>query len=313
MTINGILYFIAFVAFVILFFMSVTFRCAILHPFKVIINGYRDLRDRFKYQKWNDAPYGKIIGYISNQDGKGKKFGCGKTLTGVDFIVSLYKKYNGKKVYCPRRKKMVTQKVVILSNVTLKTIPYITFTSLGQFVSYLNERYTKDMEEDVLTVVYGFIDEASSILNSRSFKDNFSALAIQSLLTQRHFHSSLIYSSQNPEHVDKLLRSVTSYYAGCDKLWRFQRIFYFDPGELEYATNPTMVKPFKRECWFVENKHYAQYDTFELLQDIDKKCSEGDMLTEEEILNNLQMPEPNADGITKPSRSYRKSRKKLKG
>ena len=107
------------------------------------------------------------------------------------------------------------------------------------------------------------------------------------------------------------MRDVTSYYIGCDKLWRLQRINYYDASELEYSTNPTMVQPYQRECWFIENKHFALYNTYELLQTIDKKCSENDFMSEDEILAHLQSPEANPDAITNTSKRFRKSRKKL--
>lgn len=298
------------VLFILIFIciISPTFRCALFHPFKTIINAVIDIYKYFKYKKWNEAEYGEIVGYIADN---GRKFGCGKTLTAVEFLTSLYDKYNDKIVWCKERKKFVTQKIQILSNVTLTTIPFINFISLGQYVSLLNKTVETDKENDTLTVTYAFIDEASSILNSRSFKDNLSAPVISSIVTCRHMHSGLIYSTQKPKLTDCLLRTVTSYYVGCDKLWRFQRTNYYDSDSLEYAVDPTIVQPFKRGCWFIENKHFAKYDSFELLKTIEKKCEEGDMMSEEEILTHLQMPEPNADNIINTSRKYRKSRKKL--
>lgn len=294
--------------FVIGLIVSPTIRCATFHPFKTIKNGIVDICKYFRYKKWNEAPFGQIVGYIADS---GRVFGCGKTLTAVQYLTDLYEKYNDKIVWCSERKKFVKQKILILSNVRLTKIPYVNFVSLSQYVSLLDERYKKDREEDVLTVVYAFIDEASSILNSRSFKDNLSAPVIATLLTCRHYHSKLMYSSQQPQLVDALLRQNTSHYEGCDKLWRFQRVNYYDTQEIEYATNPTAVKPYKKKCWFIEDKHFARYNTYELLQTIDKKCKEGDMMTEEEILAHLQMPTPTQDGILNPSKKYRKSRKKL--
>lgn len=293
---------------IILILVSPHFRCAIFNPRKTIWNGGKDIFKYFKHKKWNEAPFGKIIGYIADS---GKKFGCGKTLTAVQYMTTLYKKYNNKKVWCPERKKFVTQKILILSNVKLMKIPYINFVSLTQYVSLLEERYKKDKEEDTVTVIYALIDEASSILNSRGFKDNLSGPVIQSLLTCRHYHSSLYYTSQKHKLIDALLRQVTSHYEGCDKKWRLQAVNYYSADELEYATDPTAVKPYKRTCWFVEDKHFENYNTYELLQTINKKCEEGDMMTEEEILTHLQLPEPNTDGVLNPSRKFRKSRKKL--
>ena len=51
-------------------------------------------------------------------------------------------------------------------------------------------------------------------------------------MTCRHHYISLYYTAQRFGHVDALLRQVTSY---CDKLWRFQRLKYYDAWELENA------------------------------------------------------------------------------
>lgn len=293
---------------IIAFILSPVFRCMLFHPFKSLFNGFKDFYKYIKYKKWNEAPFGQIIGYIADS---GKKFGCGKTLTAVQYLNLLYDKYNNKMVWCPERKKMVKQEVLILSNVKLMKVPYLNFVSLKQYVSLLKEMYESDRENDKVTVIYAFIDEASSLLNSRSFKDNLSGPVIQSLLTCRHYHSSLYYSSQKSRNVDALLRGVTSHYEGCDKFWRYQKVNYYDVDEIEYATDPTKVKPYKRKCWFIEDKHFAKYNTYELLQTIDKKVNENDFMTEEEILSHLQIPDPNIDGVMKPSKKYLKSRKKL--
>lgn len=295
------------IIFVFLFIVSPTFRCIILNPIKTIVNGIKDIYFYFKHKKYNEAPYGKIVGYIADDS---KAFGCGKTLSTVEYITELYKKYNNKQIWCSRRKKFVTQKITVISNISLKTIPYISFKSFKQYVSYLKERYTKDMEEDIITVTIGIIDEASSILNSRSFKTNFSATTIATLLTSRHYRSMLCYTTQRYNLVDCLLRNVTSYCISCNKLWRLQRLNFYDAYELENSPNPTLVQPYKKGCWFVTNETFAKYNTFALLEDIEKKCDANDMMSESEVLESLQMPQTNIDGIMNVSKKYKRKHKK---
>ena len=214
-------------------------------------------------------------------------------------------------VWSEEKKKFVKQKIVVLSMVEFKEIPYIKLESMKQYISFVQARYEKDKEEDTQTITILFVDEAGSAFNSRSFKDNFDPLSIKTLLTARHFKSFIILTSQRFSMVDALLRQITNVCISCDKMWRLQRLNYYDAYEMENAQNPALVKPFKRECWFIEDKHFNKYDTYQLLSDIKKKCESGDMLTEEEILANQCNQGINMDAITNHSKKYKKSRKKL--
>lgn len=303
------LYILGLIVFIVILVLSPTVRCAVFNPIKTVKNAVADIYKYFKYKKWNEAPFGKVIGYIADS---GKKMGCGKTLTAAQYLTTMYQQYDGKMVWCAERKKWVTQKILILSNVTLKKVPFLEFVSFQQWTNLLEITYKKDREEDTKTVIYAFIDEASCLLNSRDFKTNMNAPMIQSILCCRHYASSIYMTSQKAKLIDALMRSVCSDYIGCDKLWRFMRINHYIPDEIEYATDPTAVKPYQKECWFIENKHFENYNTYELLRTIEKKYKNNDFMTEEEILTHLQMPEPNAEGVLNPSRKYKKSRKKLR-
>lgn len=296
------------IVFIILFIVNPTFRCIVCHPIKVVVNGTKDLYKYFKYKKWNECDYGYIHCYIAQDS---KAFGCGKTLSSVEYIDTLYKQYNDKMIWDRTTKKYVTQKLTILSNVAFKQIPYIKLESMAQYISYLEERYKKDAEEGVKTITVLFVDEAGSAFNSRSFASNFNPLAIKTILCARHYASFLILSSQRFSMCDALLRQVTNVCISCDKLWRLQRLNYYDAYEMENAQNPTLVEPYAKKCWFVTDNSYAKYDTFAQLEDIKKKCEEGDMMTEAEILaNQCNMP-ANVDPVLKPSKKYFKKHKKL--
>jgi len=79
-------------------------------------------------------------------------FGKGKTLSVVHRVVSAYEHYDGKLVWCPRRKKFVIQKIKVISNVAL-SIPYEDFISLEQIVLAAERNHEYDDEHDTLTVV----------------------------------------------------------------------------------------------------------------------------------------------------------------
>ena len=287
---------------------SPTIRCAVRHPSLLLRYGVIDGWNYYRKKKYNNAPYGQISCYIA--DG-GTSFGCGKTLSVTDCVVSLFRQFDGVKVWCPQRKKFVTQRIKVISNVDFLTIPYERLISLSQFVQWTDQVWEVDQANDTLTVTYVVIDESSSQMNSRSFKSNFDPYFLSRLLTTRHVHASFLLTSQRSGMVDKLMRDCCNLYIGCDKLWRFQRLNYYDAYEIENAQTPALVTPIRRRCWFVTDKSFANYDTYASVQALKKSCAEGDMLSEEEILA-LQVSQPaNMDGVANPSRRYVKSRRKM--
>ncbi len=282
---------------------SVTFRVLILHPFKTVYNFVVDCLKWMKYQRWKEFKTGQLIAYIG-------LFGQGKTLSAVHYVVSKYKKYNGKRIYDPSRKKWVTQVVHIISNVELMNVPYEKFTGLNQIVQAADRFKEIDMANDTLTCVIVLGDEFSVQLNSRKFKDNIDPLFLNTLLTCRHHHISLIYTSQRFGHVDALLRQVTSYVVSCNKKWRVMVHGQYDAFALENASDVTLVKPMRRFGWFINNSDYNAYDTLACVDNLKKSCKEGDMMSEEEILALQQNNPLGMEGVVKPSRKYVRSMKK---
>lgn len=220
----------------------------------------------------------------------------------------MYEHYNGRRVWCDRRKKIVTQRVKVLSNVALK-IPYEDFVSLEQIVLCAERNQVYDDEHDTLTVTLVLGDEFSVQMNSRNFKSNIDPLFLNTLLTCRHYRISLYYTSQRFGHVDALLRQVTSYVVDCDKLWRFQRQNLYDAWELENATNTLLLTPLARTCWFVRNKDYDAYNTLACVGNLKKSMQDGDMMTEDEILALQCNNQTNMEGITKPAKRWMRNRK----
>lgn len=300
---------ILLIVFVFLLFISPILRCAVFHPFKLVFYGIRDAYKYLRYRKWNEASYGQICCYIADSS---TSFGCGKTLSATDYLVSLYRRYDGKKVWDSQRKKFVTQKVKILSNVDFLTIPYEKLVSLAQFVQWTDLVPEIDQQQDTLTVTYMLVDEASSQMNSRAFKSNFDPYFISRLLTSRHVHASIILTSQRSGMVDKLMRDCCHLYIGCNKIWRFQCLNYYDAYEIENAQTPALVAPLRRTCWFVTDKAFANYDTYASVQSLKKSCEEGDMLSETEILA-LQVSQPSdMAAVVSPSRRWFRNQRKQK-
>lgn len=118
-------------------------RCALTHPFHCIYYGVKDGYNYIRYKQGNLRKTGNLdifCGY----------FGNGKTLSLVKQVVCReYKRYDGLTVWCNRRQKFVTQRILILSNVDL-CVPYERLTGLAQVcaISKANEIY--DDEHDTL-------------------------------------------------------------------------------------------------------------------------------------------------------------------
>lgn len=293
-----ILVIIIFVAF---FIISPVFRCICFHPFKTIKYACRDSYTYIKHKKYNACP----IGFLDSYTGL---FGRGKTLSVVHRVRLLFAKCNNKKVWCPRRKKLVIQRIKVISNVAL-TIPYEEFVTLEQVVYASKNNQAYDDEHDTLTVTIVLGDEFSSQMNSRNFKTNINPLFLNTLLTCRHYYLCLVYTTQRQQHVDALLRQVTSSVTDCKKEWRFQRQNVYDAWEMENATNPDLLKPLRRSCWFVTDDDYEAYDTLACVGNLRKSFEDGDMMTEEEILALQQNQNVNMDGVLNQSRKYKRLRK----
>ena len=286
---------IAVIFAVILVLLLPSLRCAVFHPFKLVINSVADLYRYIIRKQYNLYHSGELVAYTG-------LFGKGKTLSAVHRVVSAYKHYNGKRVWCSRRKKMVTQRIKVISNVHLN-IPYEDFKDLRQVVFAADNNREYDDEHNTLTITLVLGDEFSVQMNSRNFKSNIDPLLLNTILTCRHYYISLYYTAQRFGHVDALLRQVTSVVYECDKLWRFQRLKKYDAWDLENATSTQLVKPIHVGCWFVTNADYNAYDTLACVGNLQKAVKEGDMLSEEEILKLQQnTSDANVEAVKRPSK-----------
>lgn len=297
---------IFFIFFFLLCFSFPIFRCSLFHPLSLVFYGLKDGLLYVRHKEWNMANYGQITCYIADSS---TSFGCGKTLSATDYIVGLYRRYNGRLVWCPDRQKIVRQQIKVISNVDFLTIPYEKLVSLAQFVGFTDKVHDLDFEHDTLTVTYMLIDEASSQLNSRSFKSNFDPYFISRLLTSRHVRASIVLTSQRPGMVDKLMRDCTHLYVGCRKIWRFQCLSYYDAYDVENAGSTSLVRPLRRSCWFIRDSAFTNYDTHASVQALKKSCQAGDMLTEAEIIALQSAPDINMDGVSRPSRRFLRRKK----
>lgn len=284
-------------------YLRVEVRLALLHPIStlkyLVIDPILYIHDR-TYDRYDG---GQLNCYDAH-------FGGGKTLSVTHYVRILYERYNNKRIYDRQRKKWVLQKMLILSNVELKGVEYFEkLESLKQVVECAQRNKEIDEKNDTRTCVIVLLDEASSELNSRNFKTNIDANFLNTLITSRHFHMSLYYTSQKFKLVDALLRSVTQRVIWCDKRWRFMVQHFYDADEMEYATNPEMVKPFRRKGFFITNKDFGNYDTLATVERLDRDTKNGDMLSEAEILALRGDFYGDNDSVSKPSKKLRRLRK----
>ena len=262
---------------------SVFIRTLFFHPFKTAYYLPIDLFNYFRYNLFNEMQTGKLICYTA-------LFGGGKTLSCVHYVNHLYDRYNNKKIYDIHRHKWVTQKVHIISNVDINR-PFERFTSLSQVVRVAEKFSDIDNKNNTRTCTIVLGDEFSVQMNSRSFKTNIDPLFLNTLLTCRHHHIMLVYNAQRFQHVDKLLRDVTTYVIECKKVWRVCIQKTYDAYTLENTADPTTVKCESRSGWFITNKDYNSYDTLACVGNLIHAVKEGDMESEIEIINRIQNTE----------------------
>lgn len=292
------------VVFIGLLIGSVYFRTLVFYLPFVLYYMFVDPFFYIYHKKYNDAPEGKMYCYAAH-------FGGGKTLSSVQYITHLYHRYNNKKVWDRERKKFVTQKIHIMSNVKFTTVPCEELNAVSQVVNNAMQNKVIDAENNTRTVLIALIDEASSEMNSRSFKDNIDPEFLRVLVTERHYHMNFFYTSQKFEMTDALMRKVTQTCIWCKKDWRFMIQCHYDADQMEKVLDPTMLKPLKRVGWFIRDKNYNEYDTYAIVGKLRKSILDGDMMSEEEILTLRGQINLDMDAVD-VSRKFIRRRKKLR-
>lgn len=296
---------IILVLFIILLVTQPAFRICLKNLPFLLYYALVDMFNYFRLKKWRNLPMGKIWCYCAPD------FGGGKTLSAVQYIENTYNAYNDLVVWDFSRKKFVVQKVKVISNVAFTNIPYEDFVSLSQITNAATACKIVDDANDTLTCSLFFIDEASSELNSRSFKDNLNPFVLKDIVTCRHNHMSVILTSQDFKLIDALMRTVTSRVIYAFKTWRICVHYFYDPKELENAGSYRLIKSIGNGGFFVRNKNYNAYDTFANVAKLNKKIEEGDLLSEKEILENLGDYKVDTSSVVRPSRRFVRSRKKM--
>ena len=271
--------YVILIAIAILMIFSVVVRTILLNLHFTLFYLPKDIFNYFRYHLFDSLETGRLICYTA-------LFGGGKTLSCVHYVLHLYKRYNNKKIFDINKKRWVTQKVHVISNVDL-CIPFEKFESLQQIIDAAEYNKIFDDKHDTRTCTIVLGDEFSVQMNSRSFKTNIDPIFLNTLLTCRHHHILFVYNAQRFQHVDKLLRGVTSHVIECKKIWRVCVQCTYDAWVLENCSDPTVIKPIARHGWFIRDKDFAAYDTLACVGNLIKSVRSGDMESEKEILDRL--------------------------
>lgn len=265
---------------------------------KVLTWGAKDIYIFFRHKRYNECrDFGKVITICA--DGS-SVFGSGKTLSGVHSLRFLYNKYNGLKVWNPTEQRFVTQHIHIISNVELTDVPYTPFE---------NEKQLIEVEQPEMDVTFFFLDEASTIWNSRNYKDNISHELLTNLLQCRKNKIALITTSQRFIFQDKLIREITSVVWQAKKTWRIQQLKTFDAFAMENCSNPMLLKPLATSFWFITDDDFKAYDTNAVVERLKKKNEEGGFISNAEI---LEAQGDRTDTVDMVSRLSKKGRKRIK-
>ena len=86
----------------------------------------------------------------------------------------------------------------------------------------------------------------------------------------------------------------------------------FDADEMEYASDPTMIKPRKRTGFFIRNFDFASYDTLACVDNLKKSVDDNDMMTPEEILAMRGELNPDNDNVRHISKQLKRHYKKIR-
>lgn len=296
---------IMLIVFVIMMILSIRFRTVVLHPISCIKYALTDVYYYFKYHQYDVYNGGHLNSYVA-------LFGGGKTLTDVHDILSIYNRYNNKRVFDKRRGEWVVQKILVISNVEIKGIEnYQYLDSLKRAVECAKHNEILDKKYGTRTIAIINIDEASVMLNSRQFKSNIDYGFLNTLLCSRHYLLDLFYTTQKQNLADKLLRDVTQKVIHCEKKWRLVVNRYYDADDVEKVGSLSMLQPLAMRCFIATNRDFEAYDTYAVVEELEKATMNGGMLSEAEILANRGTFYSDVESVQRPSKRL-KNRMRIK-
>lgn len=277
-------------------------RYTCFHLPTVLYNAVVDLYWYIKHKRWNEyKQYGKMFIYIANDK---QPFGSGKTLSIVDYVRYVYNRYNGALVWSKNKGEFTEQKIRIYSNVTLLGVPYIPLVSHEQITD------ARENTEDTCVSLF-VIDELGSQFNNRNWKNNLPPDLLEAILQQRKSKIGILGTVQDWSLFDATLRKVSTECIECSKLWRYvvNRSYYArDMERAQYNTE--LIKTRSVSCFFATDKVYNSYDTNERVNRLAEAVRNGEIISNEEILNHANGDSVDLSTLTNIKHRYRKRVKK---
>lgn len=252
-------------------------RYTVMHPFEVFKNFIIDNYKFFKYKEYNNfKDFGQMSMYVACDS---QPFGSGKTLNLVRYVKRVYKRFNGLPIWSKQNNRFVAQEIRIYSNIKLFGIPFIPLVTEKQII----EASESDSGDNVIHIF--IIDEMGSQWNNRSWKTNLNEDLLSAVLQQRKNKLAIIGTVQDFSLFDATLRKVTSRVFECSKSWRFLKLTEYYAKDIERAqSNFDLVKIRGQYIHFADDALYASYDTSEKVSRLCKELSDGERLSNVEVL-----------------------------
>lgn len=292
---------IAFVVVTLIFVMNMKLIVLIITEPQFFPLLFKDIYYYFKHKRYNECrEFGKIR--LNCACGT-HVFGSGKTLDIVKTALEIYNKYDGLQVWWPDGEKFVTQRIHIISNVEIYSVPTIRFKDIGQLIEI--EKY----KFGPMDVTIFLLDESGAIFNSRDYKNNISPEFLNSLLQSRKFKVALYMTSQRFIFTDKILREICGVVNECKMFWRIVTIKTYDAYQLENAINSNLIMPKSVRLWLAKDKDFKSYNSYQLIEKMRKDYKPGMYLGTEEILQKSS-PEGDINRVTTLKKIYRKESSK---
>lgn len=277
--------------FLIFLFVSVPFaRFVPLNLHKIIVNIPKDIYRYFKYKKYNEC---SNFGYIKIMNGY---FGSGKSLSAVDEVIGIFKRYNGLLIWSSELNTFIRQKITIISNLELKGVPFIPFENEYQFIDY---------QASPGEVLIFLVDEIGTVWNNRNFKE-FNPDVFNNIVQSRKRKIAIYGTLPLLVGTDVNIRRYTDDVVVCSKTWRILKHSYYKAKELENCSDTSLLTP-HRVCYkFVTDRMYNQYNTYAMIDKLKKDMLDGKLMSYRELDNGGR------DGSIEVASLNRKARKRKK-
>jgi len=222
------------------------------------------IKDIFRYYKNKEYQNFKRSGIFIY----GGYFGSGKTLTVVNRILQICKKYPN-------------TKITVLTNISLFNFP-----KNIEIVKFNNQEQLINRGDNTIVL----LDEVGALFNSRNWKNKqISPLFFNRIVQTRKKHTLFFFIAQDISDIDIMLRKKALEVHRCRMyLKRFVKIKVYDGKEYEKYDGDFNIylEHIYKYNYVATDKHFKYYDTTELVEQMEK---EKYLSTEEIIMQTSRL------------------------